>query len=186
MADFTKQLEEMERENAARMAGMSPIYRREERQDYLPGLTVTLYVNQSDPDDMMISAQSACRLVGLNKNWLTQAFSRPKTIEKLKRFGFSGERKLLDVVVPKSKTSLTKPSTGLDRQDFDSIINYADALGKTEAVAIRIGFMALGLIAAGGLENTPEESRKIFVDAYQEVMRLTTPPPKGGGFSKSL
>lgn len=172
MADFTKQLEELEIENAARMAGMSPIYKREERQDYLPGLTVTLYVNQSDPDDIMISAQSACRLVGLNKNWLTQAFTRPKTIEKLKRFGFSGQRTLLDVAVPKSKTGLTKPSTGLDRQDFDAIINYADALGKAEAAAIRVGFMSLGIITASGLENTPEESRKIFVDAYQEAMRV--------------
>lgn len=173
MTDFTAQLQQIEKENAERLAGMSPTYKRKERQDYVPGMTVTLYVNQLDADDIMIAAQSVCELIGLNKNWLTQAFSRPKTIEKLKRFGFSGERKLLDVAVPNSATGLTKPSTGLDRQDFHAVLDYADALGRKKAGAIKVGFMSLGLVSAAGLGDNPQDNRKIFLDAYNEAMRAS-------------
>jgi hypothetical protein len=173
MTDFTAQLQEIERKNAARLASMTPTYRREDRQDYIPGMTVTLYVNQLDADDVMFSAQSACELLGLHKNWLTQAFARPKTVEKLKHFGFSGERRLLNVTVPNSATGMTKPSTGLDRQDFNAVLDYADALGKKEAGAIKVGFMSLGLVSAAGLGDNPQDKRKIFLDAYNEAMRTS-------------
>lgn len=171
MTDFTKQLQQIEKRNAARFADMPCTYRREDRDDYVPGIAVTLYVNQSDSSDILMSAQSACALVGLSRNWLAKAFTREKTIEKLKRFNFSGERRLVNVAVPNSATGLTKPSTGLDRQDFHALLDYADALGRIEAGAIKVGFMSLGLVSTAGLGDNPEETRKIFLDAYTEAMK---------------
>ena len=160
--DFTDLLSSME-------ATQEPAkYRRLKDNSIIPGLEVEVYVSESDSSDVYFAPRSACELLGLNRNWLNTSYDRPSTMDRLSRFGFKAEKRMVNVMLENSATRLSKPCIALDRQDFDALMEYAASVGKREAIALRNAFMLLGLVGAAGLADNPAKTREAFLNIYNQ------------------
>lgn len=145
-------------------------YRRITSKDWVPAIDLQVYVNSRDPNDVYISAQSACVVLGLNRRWLSVAEGRASTMERLASCGFSDQKTMLNVTVENSPTGLAKPSRGLTQADFDALMEYAASIGKKPALILRNAFFAFGLVTIAGL-STPETRRECFRVCLEQSRR---------------
>ena len=143
-------------------------YDRKLNSDLMPGLKIEVYQSRGNAEDVLFSAQSACEILGLSRNWLNTSMKRTTTMAKLETLGFGLEKRLVPVAIDSSPSALTRKCLALDRSDFTALARYAAAIGREEAVIIRNTFMLLGLLSVTGLTGDFSAQFKV---AYAQCQR---------------
>jgi hypothetical protein len=166
--DFTDRLRAMEEQMSRNT--LPPKYKKVFDDGLIPGIGVEMFVNTKDGSDVFLSPGFCCELVGMGRNWLSTSYLRPSVMQRLSGFGFNPEKRFISVLVPNSRTGMTRPSIALDRVDMDALIDYACELGKPKAIAIRNTFMLTALTSIAGFAQSDEEYRRNFQHIYAKCL----------------
>lgn len=169
--DFSAQLERLELEEGMKERSieniMGKVYLKSTSTDVIPGCSLEVYADSRNLDDYYLSPRSALRFLGFSPNWLNTAYSRPRTLRLLEAYGFSVEKKKINVRV-QNTAGLTVPSVAISKADMIAIMEYGCYAGKIESLALRDTFLALGLLSVAGLASTTEETRQSFGALFKQ------------------